>query len=122
MAKADRRFSTEFKLRLVESYLAGDGSLKGLATRAGIDHSLLHYWVKRYQIGELTLDLAREEAITEAELKIAALARKVGQLTMELELLNGGLIAVPATSNARLSIISGPAVSSDIRNSPDDDI
>lgn len=109
MAKAYRRFSAEFKLRLVESYLAGDGSLKGLATQAGIDHSLLHYWVKRYHAGELTLDIVREEAITEAELKIAALERKVGQLTMELELLKGGLIAVPATSNARWSIISGPA-------------
>ncbi len=108
MAKAYQRFSAEFKLRLVESYLAEDRSLKGLATQAGIDHSLLHYWVKRYHAGELTLDIAREEAITEAELKIAALERKVGQLMMELELLKGGLIAVPATSNERLSIISGP--------------
>jgi transposase-like protein len=64
VAKAYRRFSAEFKLRLVESYLAGDGSLKGLATQAGIDHSLLHHWVKRYHAGELTLDIVREEAIT----------------------------------------------------------
>lgn len=42
MAKSYRRFSTEFRLRLVESYLARDGSIKGLATQAGIDHSLLH--------------------------------------------------------------------------------
>ncbi len=69
----------------------------------------MQYWVKRYHAGELRLDIAREEAITEAELKIAALERKVGQLTMGLELLKGGLIAVPTTSSARLSIISGPA-------------
>jgi transposase-like protein len=30
MAKTCRRFSTEFKLGVVEVYLAGDGSLKGL--------------------------------------------------------------------------------------------
>lgn len=109
MAKSYRRFSTEFKLRLVESYLAGDGSIKGLATQAGIDHSLLHYWINKYRAGELTLDVAREESLTEAEQKIAALERKVGQLTMELELLKGGLIAVPAPSSARSLIISGPA-------------
>ena len=63
MAKAYRRFSAEFKLRLVESYLTEDGSLKGLATQVGIDHSLLHYWVKRYHAGKLTLDIAREDAI-----------------------------------------------------------
>ena len=30
--KTYRRFSTEFKLGVVEAYLAGEGSLKGLAT------------------------------------------------------------------------------------------
>ena len=111
MAKSCRRFSTEFELRLVDPYLAGDGSIKGLATTAGIDHSLLLYWINKYRAGELTLDLAREESLAEAEQKVAALERKVGQLTMELELLQGRLIAVPAASNARSSIISGPAAS-----------
>jgi len=42
---------------------------------------------------------------------IAALERKVGQLTMELDLLKRGLIAAPATSSGRSLIISGPVVS-----------
>lgn len=62
MAKTYRRFSTEFKLGVVEAYLAGEGSLKGLATKAGVDHSLVHYWLKKYHAGELSLDLLREEA------------------------------------------------------------
>ena len=33
--KLYRRFSTEFKLGAVEADLAGEGSLKGLATKAG---------------------------------------------------------------------------------------
>ena len=111
MAKSYRRFSTEFKLRLVEAYLAGEGSIKGLANGAGIDHSLLHYWLGKYRVGELTLDVAREETMHEAEQKIAALERKVGQLTMELDLLKRGLIAVPARSSACSSIISGPEAS-----------
>ena len=85
MAKSYRRFSREFKLQLVEAYFAGEGSLKGLARGAGIDHSLLHYWLGKYRVGELTLDIAREETMHDAEQNIAALERKVGQLTMELD-------------------------------------
>jgi len=111
MGKSYRRFSTEFKLQLVEACLAGEGSIKGLANGAGIDHSLLHYWLNKYRAGELSLDVAREENLVESAQKIAALERKVGQLTMELDLLKKGPIAVPAMSNARSSIISGPAAS-----------
>lgn len=42
MAKSYRRLSTEFKLRLMESYSAGDGSTQGLADQAGLGHSPLH--------------------------------------------------------------------------------
>jgi transposase-like protein len=111
MGKTYRRFSADFKLQLVEAYLAGAGSIKGIATGAGIEHSLLHYWIAKYRVGELSLDVVREETLVESEQKIAALERKVGQLTMELDLLKRGLIAVPVMSNARSSIISGPAAS-----------
>jgi len=110
-SKTYRRFSTEFKLGVVEAYLAGEGSPKGLATKAGVDHSLVHYWLKKYHAGELTLDAQREEDLIETAQHIAALERKVGQLTMELDLLKRGLIAAPATNSGRSSIISGPAVS-----------
>jgi transposase-like protein len=49
--KAYRRFSTEFKLGVVEPYLAGEGSLKGLTIMAGVDHSLAHYWLKKQHAG-----------------------------------------------------------------------
>ncbi len=109
MRKTYRRFSTEFKLRLVEAFLAGEGCVKGLATQAGINDSLLHYWLGKYRDGTLSLDVRREEELVEAEQQIALLERKVGQLTMELDLLNTGLISVPETSSERSLIISGPA-------------
>jgi transposase len=84
--KTYRRFSTEFKLGVVEAYLAGEGGLKGLGTKAGVDHSLVHYWLKKYHAGELSLDLQREEESVEMAQHIAALERKVGRLTMELDL------------------------------------
>lgn len=73
-----RRYSTEFKLRLVEAYLAGEGSAKGLATEHGICHSLILIWADKYRKGELTLDVQREEQIQEYQKQIAALERKVG--------------------------------------------
>ena len=88
--KTYRRFSTAFKLGVVEAYLAGEGSLKGLATKAGVDHSLVHSWLKKYHAGELSLDAQREEELIETAQHIAALERKVGQLTMELDLLKRG--------------------------------
>jgi transposase len=118
MAKTYRRFSSEFKLPLVEAYLAGAGSMKGIATGAGIEHSLLHYWIGKYRAGELSLDIVREETLIESEQQIAALERKVGQLTMELDLLKRGLIAVPAMNSARSSIISGPAAAAPAEDVP----
>ena len=89
MRKTYRRFSTEFKLRLVESFLAGDGSMKGLAMQAGINHSHLSYWIGQHREGRLSVELRREEELVEAEEQIAGLERKVGQLTMELDAKKG---------------------------------
>ncbi len=106
-----RRYSTEFKLRLVEAYLAGEGSAKGLATQHGICHLLLLIWTEKYRKGELTLDVQSEEQIQEYEQKIAALERKVGQLTMELDLVKKGLSNHPPVKSEPPSIVSGPGES-----------
>jgi transposase-like protein len=60
-----RRYSTEFKLHLVEAYLAGDGTAKGLAQQHGICHSLILIWAEKYRNGELTLDVQREKQLQE---------------------------------------------------------
>ncbi len=106
-----RRYSTEFKLQIVEAYLAGEGSGKGLADEHGISHSLVLIWTDKYRRGELTLDMQREEQIQDYEAKIGLLERKVGQLTMELDLLKRGLVAALPRSSESSSIVSGPAAS-----------
>lgn len=53
MSRPHRRLSTEFKLQLVQSYLDGEGSVKGIASRHGIGHSLLLLWIDKYRRGEL---------------------------------------------------------------------
>ena len=106
-----RRYSTEFKLQLVEAYLAGDGSAKGLADEHGICHSLIVIWAEKYRKEELTLDVQREEQTQEAALKVADQERKVGRLTKEPDRLKRELaVGLPASTGSS-SIISGPGAS-----------
>ena len=79
------RYSTEFKIQLVQAYLDGEGSARAIATRHGVPHSLLMIWVKKYGEGELTEEIHLQEQVVEDQAKIAALERKIGQLTMELD-------------------------------------
>ncbi len=79
------RHSTEFKIRLVQSYLSGEGSIKGLARQHGICHSLLRLWIEKYRKGHFDEKEAIVEKVEEYEVHIAALERKVGQLTMEID-------------------------------------
>ncbi len=102
-----RRYSTAFKLQLVEAYLAGEGTAKGLAQQHGICHSLILIWSEKYRKGELALDVQRQEQLPDYELKIAALERKVGQLMMELDLVKKGLGVASPASNGSSSMSSG---------------
>jgi transposase len=105
-----RRHSTAFKLQLVHAYLNGEGSYKELAARHGIGHSLLLLWVRKFQAGEITEEQDQSETVREYEAKIAVLERKVGQLTMQLDVLKKITPALTNTSDT-LSIIVGPKVS-----------
>ena len=102
-----RRHSTELKLRLVQSYLNGEGSFKSIAKSHDISHALLMQWVDKFRRGELTEEEDQDEKIREYEAKIAALERKVGQLTMEIDLLKK-LHQLRSQQNATPFVISGP--------------
>ncbi len=104
------RHSTEFKVRLVQSYLAGEGTIKGLARQHGVYHSLLRLWVEKYRKGHFDAKEAVVEKVEEYEAKISALERKVGQLTMEVDILKK-LRERTSLPEGTPSVISGPAVS-----------
>ncbi len=106
-----RRYSTEFKIQLVQAYLDGEGSVRAVAGRHGIGHSLLGIWIQKYEAGELTDELHLREQVGEYEAKIASLERKVGQLTMELDVMKKRALTPPQATDVPRSIISGPAAS-----------
>lgn len=106
-----RRYSTEFKLQVVKAYLEGEGSLKAIARRYEISHTVILFWLDKQRRGALTEEDNLEEKVRDYEAKIAALERKVGQLTMELDVLKKLGPSNPSPSGAKPSIVSGPAAS-----------
>ena len=102
-----RTYTVEFKRQLVEEHLGGV-SLNRLARRHDISRELLRTWVKKYEAGEFAGDGPARPDRRAYEAKIAGLERKVGQLTMELDLLKKGLRSARRASGASTSVVSGP--------------
>ena len=67
-----RRYSTDFKIQLVQAYLDGEGSVRKIATRHGVPHSLLVIWIRKYEAGELTEEIHLQEQVSEYEARIGA--------------------------------------------------
>ncbi len=102
-----RTYTIEFKRQLVEEHLGGV-SLTELARRHDISRELLRIWVKKYEAGEFASDGPPKSDRRAYEAKIAGLERKVGQLTMELDLLKKGLTSARRARGGTSSVVSGP--------------
>ena len=110
-----RTYTVEFKRRVAEEHLSGGASLSELARRHDVSRELLRIWVKllriwvkKYEAGEFAGDGPAKAARRAEEAKIASLEREVGQLTLELDLLNKGLRSARRASGAPASVVSGP--------------
>ena len=84
-------FSAEFKTNLVLQLLKGEKELNVLATENQIQPNLLRNWKKEFLANaSLAFDNKREdnlrEKLAEERKEKAAYAKKVGQLTMQVEL------------------------------------
>src|ERR671932_1224356 len=102
-----RTYTIEFKRRVVEEHLAGV-SLTELARRHDISRELLRTWVKKYEAGEFVGDGPAKPDRRAYEAKIAGLERKIGRLTMELDLLKKGLRSARRASGGGVSPAEGP--------------
>ena len=102
-----RTYTVEFKRQVAEEHLGGV-SLNELARRHDISRELLRIWVKKYETGEFASDGPPRADRRAYEAKVAGLERKVGQLTMELDLLKKGLRSARRASGGSSSVVSGP--------------
>jgi hypothetical protein len=81
-----RRHSTPFNLQLRQDIRAGIIGRRDAQRSLNISANLIQLWLTQFDRGELTNEEAEAGVIAECETCIAALERKVGQLTMELNL------------------------------------
>ena len=105
-----RRHIIDFKRQMAEAYLAGS-TLHSLAKQHDVCRNLIRVWVQKYEAGEFDDDAEAASMLHEYEAKIAALERKVGQLTMEVDFLKGAQRQARSPSAAPTSIVAGPVVS-----------
>jgi transposase len=109
-----RRFTLEFKRLVVLDFLEKRQGLRELARKHNLSRNLLSQWIRKYETGQLTDQIADAHRIAEYEGKIAELERKVGQLTMEIDLLKKGARWARRPNDEIISsnsIVSGPQVS-----------
>src|ERR671926_456630 len=103
-----RTYTIEFKRRLAEEHLSGGANLRELARRHPISRGPPRVWVRKHEAGEFASGGSPRADRRAYEAKIAGLERKVGQLTMELDLLKKGLRSARRASGGRSSVVSGP--------------
>ena len=103
-----RTYTIEFKRQVAEEHLGGGTSLNRLARRHDISREPLRTRVKKYEASEFASGGSPGADRRAYEAKIAGLERKVGQLTMELDLLKKGLRSARRASGASSSVVSGP--------------
>ena len=103
-----RHHTPQFKLQLCTDIRSGTVGRREAQKKYGLSANLIQLWLTQYDRGELNREEVEAWAAAEYEAKIAALERKVGQLTMELELLKKTPRLQLVSSNESCSIVSGP--------------
>lgn len=105
-----RRYRREFKVQVVGDIRSGLMGWRESAREYGLSSSTIRDWLERYADRESAMKKKDPALFAEYEAKIAALERKVGQLTMETELLKKTRARSLAEISAPSSIVSGPKV------------
>ena len=83
-----RSFSSEFKRQLVKEFLDGRAGLHELARRYSLSRNLIPLWIRKYEAGEFTDELAEAVHITTGNSK-----------TLDFSPLLEFLVATPAETN-----------------------
>jgi transposase len=82
---AYRRHAPEFKSQVCREIRSGALGRRDAQKKYALSDNLIQLWLARYDRDQTGTRLVDESLLIASELKVAALERKVGQLTMELE-------------------------------------
>jgi transposase len=103
-----RRHSPEFKLQLCTDIRDGKLGRREAQKTYQISANLIQLWLAQHDRGELSNEEVAASTMADYEAKIAALERKVGQLTMELDLVKKTVHLRTVRNSEPSSVISGP--------------
>jgi len=103
-----RRHTAQFKLQLCSDIRSGALGRRDGQKKYALLANLIQMWLIQFDRGELNGEEAEVSAVAEYEAKTAALERKVGQLTMELDLVKKTPLLRLVSDNGNSSIITGP--------------
>jgi len=102
------RHAAQFKLQLCQDIRSGELGRRDAQKKYSLSANLIEIWLTQFDNGELTGEEVEAWMVIGYEAKIAALERKVGQLTMELDLVKKTPRLRLVSDNESSSIISGP--------------
>ena len=103
-----RQHSPEFKLQLCREIRSGELRRKDAQLKYRLSAALVHAWLTQFDRGDTQMQGTDPVLVAEYEARIAALERKVGQLTMELDLQKKVPRLRLVSGSETSSIISGP--------------
>ncbi len=96
MSKEIKKYSSDFKLKIVMRYLSDNYTTYQICSDHNIAKSTLHKWVKQFRENSSTIfseaSLSKEDKFSKKELKIkekeiSNLYKKIGQVTIEKDFL-----------------------------------
>lgn len=105
-----RRFTWQFKVQLCSDIRSGVIGRSEAQRKHRLSGNLLTLWLGQFDRGELSQEEVEASQVDELETTIAALQRKVGELTMQVDLLKKTPRPARAPSGEPSSIITGPPV------------
>src|SRR5690554_3372131 len=105
-----RRHSMQFKLQLCQDIRNGVIGRRDAQRTYSVSANLIQLWLSQFDRGELNQEEAEASVVAEYEGRIAALERKVGQLTMELDMAKKTPRPSPGPVNENSSIVTGPRI------------
>jgi transposase len=80
-----RRHAPEFKLQVCREIRSGVLGRRDAQKKYALSDNLIQLWLARYDRDRTGTRMVDESLLIASELKVAALERKIGQLTMELD-------------------------------------
>mgnify|MGYP002570282687 CR=1 FL=1 len=118
MSRSRRNFSAEFKTNLVLQLLKGEKELNVLAVENDIQPNLLRNWKKEFLANaSLAFDNKREdnlrEKLAEERKEKAEYAKKVGQLTMQVDWLKKNLKKL-SDLTTRVNLVRNPLTTKEL--------